>query len=833
VATRIQLRRGIASSWTSSNPILASGEVGIETDTNKIKIGDGSSNWTELDYFADVYAASASIIAYINSEIGDLIDSAPALLDTLNELAAAIGDDPSFFSNIATTINSASATAYASASAYTNAASASLIAYTNQEISALDVFSNIGTSPSTQLIVGDSNSDTLTFISGENISISADSSTDSITINSTGNYTNVDSITYPDYIVFDTTPENTSASTSTLAWDDGEGTLGLTLNENVEISLGQEIIVKCHNAEATTLTKGEVVMVSGAQGQRPSVIRAYNTSDATSARTFGIVAENINSGEEGFVVTQGIVKGINTNAFEPGDPLYLSASPGLVTTVKPQAPNHYVWVGVVLSKNSSSGRIYVKPQNGYELDEIHDVRITSIQNDDLIVYNSASSIWVNSPKQDLITTASAAAFASASAYTLSQINALTTTDIEEGTNLYFTNDRAINAGSATYILQTSQQGIINSASAAAVTAVLDGAPGALDTLNELAAALNDDSSFATTVTNSLAAKLDASSASTIYLTQTSASSSYVAQNSTGNEYIQDQASNLFVHSNHTNVTATYDDANNQVILVGSAGGGSAGGGGASIIVSASAPVGAVEGDAWFDNTDGSFYVYDGTFWVETAPEGSGSTDGGSFTRWSKTYSGSATLISGTDDDLFNLNYYPGLEQVFINGILQDISNYTATSGSTIILDEAVVNNDVVEVIAVQSFNIANAYTKADADNKFLSLATASSTYATQAELAAFSTETFLIKAESYTAETGDVVFVNSASGAYTITLPPTPTLGNKVIIADLANNSSINNITVGRNSEKIDGVEENFTIDVNNGSVEFIYTNTTYGWRTI
>ena len=54
-----------------------------------------------------------------------------------------------------------------------------------------------------------------------------------------------------------------------------------------------------------------------------------------------------------------------------------------------------------------------------------------------------------------------------------------------------------------------------------------------------------------------------------------------------------------------------------------------------------------------------------------------------------------------------------------------------------------------------------------------------------------------------------------------------------MLISDLSNNSSTNNITVGRNSEKIDGAEENFTLDINNGSVEFIYTNTTYGWRTI
>jgi hypothetical protein len=308
-------------------------------------------------------------------------------------------------------------------------------------------FKNIVTSPSTEIVVADSGADTLNLIAGENISISANSSTDSITINSTGNYTSVDSIQYPDYIAFDTSPETTSASVGTISWDSSEGGPSVQLDANINVTLGQEIIALCYNGEATTLNKGEVVMVSGAQGQRPKVIRAYNTSDAGSARTFGIVAENIASGAEGFVVTQGIVKNINTNSFNAGDPLYLSATPGQLTTTKPQAPNHYVWVGVVTKKNSSSGRIYVKPQNGYELDEIHDVRITSIQNDDLIVYNSASSIWVNSPKQNIITTASAAA----AAYVDAEISSLTTSDIEEGSNLYYTDVRALNSASTALV----------------------------------------------------------------------------------------------------------------------------------------------------------------------------------------------------------------------------------------------------------------------------------------------------------------------------------------------------------------------------------------------
>jgi len=88
MATRMQQRRGTASTWTSANPILAAGEIGFEIDTNKFKIGDGSNRWANLSYFSD------------NEALTDLIDGAPGLLDTLNELAAAIGDDANYASTI-------------------------------------------------------------------------------------------------------------------------------------------------------------------------------------------------------------------------------------------------------------------------------------------------------------------------------------------------------------------------------------------------------------------------------------------------------------------------------------------------------------------------------------------------------------------------------------------------------------------------------------------------------------------------------------------------------------------------------------------------------------
>jgi hypothetical protein len=94
MATRMQQRRGTASQWTSSDPILNAGEIGFESDTNKFKIGDGTNHWEDLTYFTD----ADSITAALNS----IIDGAPAALNTLNELAAALGDDPNFLSTLAT-----------------------------------------------------------------------------------------------------------------------------------------------------------------------------------------------------------------------------------------------------------------------------------------------------------------------------------------------------------------------------------------------------------------------------------------------------------------------------------------------------------------------------------------------------------------------------------------------------------------------------------------------------------------------------------------------------------------------------------------------------------
>jgi hypothetical protein len=171
------------------------------------------------------------------------------------------------------------------------------------------------------------------------------------------------------------------------------GTNGITNIGNTDTAT----VVKAYvtNAEAVTITKGQVVYIFGASGDRASVKLAKNTSDTFSSKTLGIVRQDIASGQAGWVTTQGQVSGINLSAYNPGDILWLDSVAGGFTTTKPQAPYHAVFVGVVERANAGNGLIYVKPQNGQELGELHDTKITSPTNNQVLAYTAATDIWEN------------------------------------------------------------------------------------------------------------------------------------------------------------------------------------------------------------------------------------------------------------------------------------------------------------------------------------------------------------------------------------------------------------------------------------------------------
>jgi hypothetical protein len=149
------------------------------------------------------------------------------------------------------------------------------------------------------------------------------------------------------------------------------------------------------NADSVTINKGQPVYAFGAVGDRMSVKLAANTSDATSAKTVGLVfSSSIAANGTGFIITQGVIQNLNTSMYSPGDTLYVGATAGTLTSTKPYAPNHLVYAGIVERANAGNGQIYVRVQNGYELDEIHDVDLitTPPVNGNVLGYNG--SLWV-------------------------------------------------------------------------------------------------------------------------------------------------------------------------------------------------------------------------------------------------------------------------------------------------------------------------------------------------------------------------------------------------------------------------------------------------------
>jgi hypothetical protein len=156
------------------------------------------------------------------------------------------------------------------------------------------------------------------------------------------------------------------------------------------------LVREVRNTTGATLTKGTIVYISGATGNKPTVSKALATGDSTSAQTFGMCQADISNNSNGYVVCVGDITGLDTSALTEGAQLYLSSTTaGTYTTTKQLAPAHLVYIGIVTRAHPTLGQIEVKIQNGYELDEIHDVAISSVANNQGIFYESSTSLWKN------------------------------------------------------------------------------------------------------------------------------------------------------------------------------------------------------------------------------------------------------------------------------------------------------------------------------------------------------------------------------------------------------------------------------------------------------
>lgn len=149
------------------------------------------------------------------------------------------------------------------------------------------------------------------------------------------------------------------------------------------------------NSSGSTITKGQAVYVTGADGTNALIGLASASADPTSSKTLGIAASTMTNNAFGYVIENGQLSNIDTSSATAGSSIWLGSTPGsLVFNNPPAEPDHAVYLGVVTKANVSTGEILVKVQNGYELDELHDVFVGGVSTALPLVYNSTSSGWV-------------------------------------------------------------------------------------------------------------------------------------------------------------------------------------------------------------------------------------------------------------------------------------------------------------------------------------------------------------------------------------------------------------------------------------------------------
>ena len=186
----------------------------------------------------------------------------------------------------------------------------------------------------------------------------------------------------------------------TAALGDNDTSIATTAFVQQELLSGtanaRNLEVYVRNQSGSTIHAGSIVYISGATGNLPLITLAQANNDANSAQTIGFVKTSIANNGTGYVIVRGVLEAIDTSALTEGVQLYLSpTTAGTWTTTKPSAPNHLVYVGIVIRSHPTLGTILVAVQNGYELHELHDVALASEANNDLLVYELSTDLWKN------------------------------------------------------------------------------------------------------------------------------------------------------------------------------------------------------------------------------------------------------------------------------------------------------------------------------------------------------------------------------------------------------------------------------------------------------
>ncbi len=210
-------------------------------------------------------------------------------------------------------------------------------------------------------------------------------------------------ITEVNYIDFNTGSTPPLHKSGRIFWDNVDGALSVyNAEQDITLQVGQENWTRVSNRTGTTITNGTIVRLKGAHGDVPEVERAQALAVSGAVNVLnqilGVATHDIEDNSKGYVTTQGLVRGLDTNAFNEGDTLFVgTGSSGILTNTAPEAPYEIIPVGVCVKAGpGGSGLIYVAVQEPIDFSDLSSVLVSGSYNiGNLWVYTEVGSnkVW--------------------------------------------------------------------------------------------------------------------------------------------------------------------------------------------------------------------------------------------------------------------------------------------------------------------------------------------------------------------------------------------------------------------------------------------------------
>lgn len=190
----------------------------------------------------------------------------------------------------------------------------------------------------------------------------------------------------------------TKVDDSTIRVVKGTTTTDIVLSPATSVTAATRLQTQVYNNSGSTITKGSVIYINGRHSSNlPTIALAQANTEQNSYSTFALVLNDIPTSSSGTVVQAGNIGNLNlpTSSYTDGDLVYLSPSvAGGITTTKPLAPNHIVKIGTITRAHPTFGSIELKIENGWQLDELSDVKIALVPSDStLLQFSRVDSLW--------------------------------------------------------------------------------------------------------------------------------------------------------------------------------------------------------------------------------------------------------------------------------------------------------------------------------------------------------------------------------------------------------------------------------------------------------